>query len=334
MPNRISRCAKHRFLKPLERWRFGALAALVAGSLADWSTGGAAAQGGPQWTPLVWEAEAIYRGATIASDLVLPDVAESIDQFTAARMALLKPDGAGPFPAIALLHQCAGLNPAVAAWARRAVTRGYVVLLLDSLGPRDVKSVCFGPKNGVNFFRGAKDAMQAAAHLRRQAYVDKNRVALVGFSWGAMVGLMVAGSHTVSALKFDGRFAAIASFYPGCFRVTPPNGRPPFDIVNSDVAQPLLVLMGDADTETPAPDCIDKLDALKRDARPVEWHLYPGATHCWDCQQLDGLSKIDFRGRRVEYHFRKDVTEDSERRLFAFLERAMPKQLPQVSPSR
>ena len=333
MLNGVGGCARHEFPRSLRRWRFGALIALVAGSAAAWTTGGGAAQDAPQWTPVVWEAEAIYRGATIAPDLVLPDAAEAIDQFVAPRMALLKPDGAGPFPAIALLHQCAGLNPAIAAWARRAVARGYVVLLLDSLGARDVRSVCFGPKNGVNFFRGARDAMQAAEHLRRQAYVDKNRVALVGFSWGGMVGLMVAGSHTVSALRFDRGFTAVASFYPGCFRVTPPNGRPPYDIVNSDVSQPLLVLMGDADTETPAPDCIDKLDALKRDARPVEWHLYPGATHCWDCQQLDGLSKIDVRGRHVEYHFRKDVTQDSERRLFAFLERAMPK-LPQVSPSR
>ena len=132
-----------------------------------------------------------------------------------------------------------------------------------------------------------------------------------------------------SSIGFDRMLNALET----ASRIETVDNWPPYDIVNSDVSQPLLVLMGDADTETPAPDCIDKLDALKRDARPVEWHLYPGATHCWDCQQLDGLSKIDVRGRRVEYHFRKDVTQDSERRLFAFLERAMPK-LPQVSPSR
>jgi dienelactone hydrolase len=332
MLNRVSGCGRQGFPTPPARWRGGAIIALLAGLAAIWSVGRAAAQDRPEWKPAIWDAEAIYRGATVAPDLVLPDAAESMDQFVAPRMALLKPAGTGPFPAIALLHQCAGLNPAVAAWARRAVARGYVVLLLDSFGSRDVKSVCFGPKNGVNFFRGARDAMQAAKHLRRRAYVDRNRVALVGFSWGAMVGLMAASSHTISALKFDTGFAAVASFYPGCFRLTPP-GRPPYDVVNSDVAQPLLVLMGDADTETPARECIGKLEALKRDGRPVEWHLYPGATHCWDCQQLDGFSKVDVRGHRVDYHFRKDVTADSERRLFDFLERAMAKQSP-VSPGR
>jgi hypothetical protein len=36
------------------------------------------------------------------------------------------------------------------------------------------------------------------------------------------------------------------------------------------------------------------------------------------------LRKIDIRGSQVEYHFRQDVTDDSRRRLFEFLDRAMP----------
>src|SRR3569623_1425512 len=320
MLKRVSGCGRHEFPTPPQRWSRGSIIALVLALVAGLSVRGAAAQDRAEWKPAVWDAVAIYRGASVAPDLVFPDAAESIGQFVAPRMALLKPDGAGPFPAIALLHQCAGLNPAVAAWARRAVERGYVVLLLDSLGSRDVNSVCFGPKNRVNFFRGARDALQAAKHLRRRAYVDRTRVALVGFSWGAMVGLMAASSHTVSALKFDTGFAAVASFYPGCFRLTPPNGRPPYDLLNTDVAHPLLVLMGDADTETPASDCIDKLEALKRNGRPVEWHLYQGTTHCWDCRQLDGCSKGDVRGNHGSYRFSKDATDDSERRLFAFLD--------------
>ena len=48
--------------------------------------------------------------------------------------------------------------------------RGYVALLVDSLGPRAVDTVCYGPKNGVNLFRGVKDAQQALRH--RTATVD------------------------------------------------------------------------------------------------------------------------------------------------------------------
>lgn len=317
MIRRVSGCRRQRLLG-----RAGLLVALAAGLVAGWHL--ARAADGQEWKAAVWESEAIYRGATIAPDLVLPDVAETVDRLASPRMALIKPAGSGPFPAIVLMHQCGGLNVAVAAWARAAASNGYVVLLVDSLAPRSVKSVCFGPQNGVNFFRGARDALQAAEHLRRMPDVDAQRIALVGFSWGAMVGLLSASPHYVDALKSGSGFAAVASFYPGCFRITP-QGRPPYDLVNSDVSRPLLVLMGDADTETPAQECLDRLDALKRGGAPVEWHLYAGATHCWDCQQLDGLNKIDVRGDHVAYRFRQDVTDDSRRRLFEFLDRVMPR---------
>ncbi|MBR1087295.1 dienelactone hydrolase family protein [Bradyrhizobium manausense] len=316
MIRRVGGYGWHRFRAGLH-----GLIALAAGLVAGCDL--ARAADGPEWKAAVWEPEAIYRGATIAPDLVLPDVVETVDRLATPRMALIKPAGSGRFPAIVLMHQCGGLNVAVAAWARAAASHGYVVLLVDSLAPRNVKSVCFGPQNGVNFFRGARDALQAADHLRRMPDVDPQRIALVGFSWGAMVGLLAASPHYVDALKSGPGFAAVASFYPGCFRITPQE-RPPYDLVNPDVSRPLLVLMGDADTETPAQQCIARLEVLKRSGAPVEWHLYAGATHCWDCQHLDGLDKIDVRGDHVEYHFRQDVTDDSRRRLFEFLDRTMP----------
>ncbi|WP_298883850.1 dienelactone hydrolase family protein [uncultured Bradyrhizobium sp.] len=322
MLKRISGSDGHRFLGRAGQKGRRRLIALAVGLLAGYSP--ASAADGVEWKAAVWDAEAVYRGATIAPDLVLPDIGETVDRLTSPRTALIKPTGSGLFPAIVLMHQCSGLNPAVAGWARAAASHGYVVLLVDSLGPRSVKSVCFGPRKGVNLFRGTRDALQAAEHLRRMPDVDAQRIALVGFSWGAMVGLLAASPHYVDALKSSPGFAAVASFYPGCFRIAPQE-RPPYDLVNPDVSRPLLVLMGDADTETPSQQCLDKLDVLKRGGAPVEWHLYAGATHCWDCQQLDGLNKIDVRGDHVAYHFRQDVTDDSRRRLFEFLDRVMPR---------
>jgi dienelactone hydrolase len=296
---------------------------LLAVLAAAWLTGGTVAQDGSGADVRVWPADAVYRAAALADDLAFPAAAESIEGLTSPRMALIRPAGTGPFPAIVLMHQCAGLNQAVLAWTRKAVAHGYAVLLADSLGPRGVKSVCYGPKAGVNFFRGARDALQAAEHLRRLSFVDKDRIALVGFSWGAMVGLLASSSHYAGALGAKAGFAAVASLYPGCFRISP-ESRPPFDLVNPDIERPLLVLMGEADTETPAWECLEKLAVVKKSGAPVDWHVYSGTTHCWDCRQLDGRSKTDVRGHRVEYRFRQDVTEDSERRIFEFLGRVMP----------
>src|SRR5437660_756816 len=55
---------------------------------------------------------------------------------------LIKPDGAGPFPAIVLLHGCAGLPasfrraPAASRWVDRLVSWGFAVLAFDSFAAR------------------------------------------------------------------------------------------------------------------------------------------------------------------------------------------------------
>jgi dienelactone hydrolase len=274
----------------------------------------------------MWPATMIARGATLAPDLTFPEQAQTGSAGLTRRMTLMKPEGDGPFPAIVMVHQCAGLNAAVMANAREAVARNYVVLMIDSLGPRDVTSVCYGPKNGVNFFRGVRDALQAAEHLRGLSYVDKTRIALVGFSWGAMIGLMTSSEHYASsALANAAPFAATVSFYPGCFKITPPNGRPPFEILNPDIKHPLLVLMGEDDAETPSGECVSKLEAVKTTGAPVEWHVYPQTTHCWDCRALNGKSKTDVRGNHVEYRFSPEATKDGRKRMFEFLQRVMPK---------
>lgn len=267
--------------------------------------------------------------AGMAADLTFPAEAIGAADLGTPHMAVLKPDGDGPFPALVLFHQCGGLgqrnrtNLSMADWAGKAVGRGYVVLLIDAMAPRDVDTVCFGPKNGLTFARGVRDAFQAAAFLRRQPYVDSKRVGLAGWSWGAMVGLFAARSSWAGGLAEDGPFRAVVSMYPGCFTLRPRNGSPPYDVLDTDVSTPLMVLMGGQDTETPATDCEPRLDAAKAAGAPVEWHLYPDATHCWDCRQMDGVSKVDVRGNRVTYRFDREVTADSAERMFGFLDRAM-----------
>lgn len=262
-------------------------------------------------------AELAQSATTFAADLAFPTTAEAEDQLTVPRMAFLKPPGDGPFPALVILHQCGGVNDAVAGWARDATRRGYAVLLVDSLRPRQVRSVCYGPRNGVNLFRGARDVFQAADHLRKFSFVDPVRVSMVGFSWGAMVGLIAASARYADALQ-GRRFASVTSFYPGCFHVARPNAAE-FDIASDDMRQPVLALMGERDNETPADECVTKFEAARRAGSAVAWHVYPDAGHCWDCKQLDGLSKVDVRGNTVSYHYRSDITQDSAQRLFAFL---------------
>lgn len=272
---------------------------------------------------------ALIKQASLAQDLQFPSEPSSLSFSSTVRMAIYKPDGKGPFPGLVLFHQCGGLgssrrpNQSMLDWAKEAVSRGYAVLLIDNLGPRGVDTVCYGPKGGVNFARGVKDALQAAEHLRKFDFVDKKRVALAGYSWGAMVGVLASGKHWGTTLAGPGeRFDATVSFYPGCFTIKPPSGQQ-YEIVQPDIDRPLLVLMGEVDTETPPSVCIPKLGAAKAAGTPVEWHSYPQTTHCWDCRQLDGFSKTDVRGNKVNYRYDQNVTRDSTRRMFEFLEKTI-----------
>jgi dienelactone hydrolase len=274
--------------------------------------------------------DALLKTASQAPDLDLPTEPAFFGALSAPKMALYKPEGTGPFPAIVIQHQCGGLrsssgnwqNLAILGWAKEAVARGYVALVLDSLGPRGVDSVCYGVKGGVNFPRGVRDAYQAAERLRKLPYVDGDRIAFAGFSWGAMVGLLASGETWGNALQAGTRFRSIVAFYPGCFDIRPPGGTP-FSLVQPDTDTPLLVLMGGADTETPPQECTARLEPLKAAGKPVDWHIYLGATHCWDCQNLDRFRKTDFRGAAVEYRYNNDVSKDSAERMFAFISQSM-----------
>ena len=269
-------------------------------------------------------AQGMVGAATQAKDLTFPTAPSTISSNN-ARMALLKPNGSGPFPAIVLHHQCAGLrtnggpNRSMATWAQAAVGHGFVVLLIDSLEPRGVDLVCLGPKGGVNFPRGVRDAMQAADHLRTLKFVDKKRVAHVGFSWGAMAALLASNSFWRSALPGGEGFTAAIAVYPGCFTIKPKDG-PSYEIVQNHIDRPVLVLMGDKDTETPPDECVPKLQAARAAGAPVEWHVFRNATHCWDCAHLNGFSKTDFRGTRVVYRYDSGATQETKRRIFEFLE--------------
>lgn len=257
-----------------------------------------------------------------AKALEFPTEVADIEFESSPRMALFKPEGKGPFPGLVLMHQCGGLrnNTSMLNWAKEGVRRGYAVLLMDVFGQRDVKTVCYGPVNDVYFSTGLRDAVLAANHLRTLPFVDKNRIAFAGYSWGAATALQASSDGSPTALGISDRFNALVAFYPPC-HAFPKNGAP-YSLVVPKADRPLLVLLGGLDNETPPQECLAGLEPQKADNAPVEWHLYPNATHCWDCIQLNGLRKTDVRGSTVEYVYDEAVTRDSAKRMFDFIEKA------------
>ena len=106
---------------------------------------------------------------------------------------LTAPAGAGPFPAVALIHSCLGLPENRAAFAATLAGWGYVALYVDEFAPRGLTETC-----SVDFPVGPADAAAALAYLARQPFVDARRVAIVGFSQGGDVAL---GDRRVAAAR-------------------------------------------------------------------------------------------------------------------------------------
>lgn len=239
---------------------------------------------------------------------------------------MFKPEGAGPFPGLVLMPTCSGYNASfhVFSWAEKAIQRGYVVIVVDPLRARGVyKNNCTPPLE-VSFVRILKDAFDAAAHLRKQPFVKKDRIALMGFSQGAMIGLGASGA-AFSAKYGPQPFQAIVSFYPAClFPNRKFEGRP-VDVrfLPDDVETPLLVLMGELDTETEPAHCVPLLTEQKSKGAPVEWEVYKNTTHNFDAKDMDGFKKKDFRGVSVEYRYNPETVRASEERAFAFIAKRM-----------
>lgn len=200
-------------------------------------------------------------------------------------VTVTKPAGAGPFPAVVIMHDCSGVGPASSGapgrWAKELVARGYVVVMPDSFATRGhAGGVCTVPlsqrRSDVNPERRAGDAYAALAYTRSLAYVDGRRVGIMGGSHGGSTTLatMRAPNSDSKPLSGENRagFAAAVALYPRC------------EIrhhVYKPVA-PVLILIGDKDDWTPAEPCRKLADVAREAGHPVAIRVYRGAHHSFD----------------------------------------------------
>ena len=267
---------------------------------------------------LLFLALACAAGVAPAQSGKFPPETEGFQRPKDRAAALYKPAGPGPFPAVVLSHTCAGLYWHVFGWAERLVAAGYVALVLDHLGPRRVPFNC--PKNNpVSVTDYAKDGYEALRFLRSKSYVDGARVAHVGFSYGAMAGLRIAGR--AFAERHAGgapNFAAVAALYPWCNEYTLAE-RPDHQWnFQPDTDTPLLLLLGGADDEASPRSCVEQARANAASGLPVEWKVYDGATHLFDVTNQAGRHVV-VRSGSYTYRGNAEHTEQAWQDMKAFL---------------
>jgi dienelactone hydrolase len=180
---------------------------------------------------------------------------------------LTRPKGAGPFPAVVLVHTCLGLPAERTSIGARIAAWGYVALFVDDFATRGLKETC-----AVDFNQALADASGALAYLAGLPYVDVARIAAVGFSQGGDTALKIATGGAVG-------FKAAAVFYAPCANVA-----------GAKLDIPTLILVGAKDDVTPAADCA----ALAKRQAPgmAKFVVYPGAAHGFDLPEFGGGREV------------------------------------------
>lgn len=223
---------------------------------------------------------AFRSGATPANKLNFNEPHDRIGGY------LYKPPGNGPFAAVVLEPDLAGLRPLQHEWAERLVQWGYVALAVDLLREGQGKS---------SALIAAHDAYGALKQLAGLPFVDARRIVWIG--WSHHGGQAMLGSGGMDAdprnpaqpmpwLVSEGpwRFRAAVAFYPEC-----PG-------VKRTYYAPMLVLIGGADARH-LPLCKASAALSTAGGRPVRMVVYPGATHGFD---LPGV-KLDVMADPARY---------------------------------
>ena len=178
---------------------------------------------------------------------------------------LTKPKGAGPFPAVVLLHSCLGLPAGRRSMADTFAGWGYVALFVDDFTTRGVRKPApsistrpcptpMGPRLsiGASIRRPGQDRRDRFFAGRRHRAQDR-----------FVPPLRRLGRRERSAFK------AAAAFYPPCDNVA-----------NCEFEIPTLILVGAMDDVTPAADCARL--AGRQPGSIVKLVVYPRARHGFD----------------------------------------------------
>ena len=212
---------------------------------------------------------------------------------------LQMPEGPGPFPAVILLHGCAGVEIWNSMWSERLAASGYAVLSVDSFTPRGLTYICDGREaETASPWARALDAFGARAYLSSLDAIDPSRIAVMGMSHGGASVLEAIQQATPAGASTDPFRAAIA-FYPLCNPMR-------------QVVTPALILIGDQDRWVSSDWCAKYVDALP-EPHDVTLEVFQGAHHLFDVEGLD----TEELGFTLRYH--PDAARKANEMIRSFL---------------
>ena len=192
---------------------------------------------------------------------------------------LARPQGAGPFPGVVLIHHAPGWDEFYRETTRRFAQHGYI-------------AIC--PNLYARFGQGSADDMAAKARGEGgvaddsvvgdcQAALDHLRSLPSSTGKVGIIGTCSAGRHAYLAACQTQAFDAVVDCWGGRVVMAPEDLNPrqpvsPLDLTK-DLNCPILGLFGN-DDQNPSPAHVDRLEAeLKQHGKNYDFHRYDGAGH-------------------------------------------------------
>jgi carboxymethylenebutenolidase len=176
---------------------------------------------------------------------------------------IARPNATGRFPAVLIAHENQGLIDHFRDVARRFAKNGYAAIALDLLSrqggteavPLNMRGGGLGtPEQQV------ADFQDTTAYLRRQTFVDGNRIGMIGFCLG--------GGVTWNVAIKEPTIRAAAPFY----------GNPAFRDELPNLRAAVFAAYGEADERTTATGLALRPD-LAAAGKTFRINVYPGAPH-------------------------------------------------------
>ena len=217
---------------------------------------------------------------------------------------LARPLGAGPHPAVVIIHHMPGWDEAHKEIARRFAHHGYVALL-PNLQFREGKptpeenSASIRAAGGMPDDRTMGDVQASIDYLRALPYVGK-KVGVIGYCSGGRQAYL-------AACTLQGIDAVIVCYGGGVVakpeELTERQPVAPVDFTK-DLRCPLLGFFGIEDTRPSPADAARTEEALKKCGKTYEFHTYENAGHAF------------FAVDRVQY--RVHAAMDGWKKVFAW----------------
>jgi dienelactone hydrolase len=185
----------------------------------------------------------------------------------------------GRVPAVVLVHGSSGVGSNMPGWRGELTRMGVAAFIVDSFTGRGITETATD-QSRLATSAMIVDAYRALALLATHPAIDRDRIAVMGFSKGGTVALYSSLTRFQRDRGPPGlRFAAHLPFYPSCS----------IQLLDEDkVAAPIRIFHGAADDWTPIGPCREYVERVARSGVDARILALANAHHGFDVPSLPG----------------------------------------------